>query len=597
MSNNYIDGKQLYYFIISGAHRLVSAEQSLNKINFFPVADGDTGTNLAFTMRPIIQKAQQSSSVNKTLRSIADVALANAYGNSGIIFAQYLHGMSQEANNKDLLSIKEFAEMVRNAVQYAYKAVADPVEGTILTVMKGWSESFSSGSDSDGLETLFERSLLLAREMVDQTRHGLKVLRKNNVVDAGAKGFMIFVEGMLEFIRTKEIKAEDMMLQDFKYEEHVNYLGADIVKDHVYCSQFYMRTNKEIHEIQDAIVDLGDSMVVAGGQGQISAHLHTDAPEKVMAVLNGLGEVASHRIEDMRLQSLMLNQGKKRIGLVTDSIADLPKSIIYDHTISVIPMNLICDSVAYLDKITMTPDMFYNAWDEFKIYPTTAQPSVQMVEKILYTLSQRFDSIIGIFVSEKMSGTYGNVLGVAQSMQANGYPIHIIDSALNSVAQGLLVKKAALMISDGLEAIDIVERIESIKKDSRIYVMVDDLSYMLRGGRVSKTQGFILGKIKLKPVVSIDSSGKGSIHKKTRTEKRALQAIMNQVEKDFHQEGIREYALVYADDLEALGPLRESMVALTGRMPAYETQISPVVGLNAGRGAVAVGYIKGGYRL
>ncbi len=594
MSKEYIDGNQLYNYIISGAHRLIAAEHSLNEINVFPVADGDTGTNLAFTMRTIIQKAKQDAAVHKTLMSISGVAMENAYGNSGIIFAQYFHGLSVEAKNREFITVKEFAEMTRNAVHFAYEAVANPVEGTILTVMKGWSEELLSGPNWDEVESLFERSLNRTKELVEQTRYGLKVLKKNNVVDAGAKGFMVFVEGILDFVRTGEIKKEKAFLKSYAAEQHDNHITAEVVKKNIYCSQYYVKTKTGMQEMKENLAAFGDSIVVGSDGEYLSIHLHTDRPDLVMQHLNQLGEVATHRMEDMRLQSLMMNHKDRRIAIITDSIADIPQTFLWDHKITMIPLNLICDSVAYLDKVSMTPPIFYDAWDNFEIYPTSSQPSIDSIEKALRGLAGRYASIIGLFVSKEMSGTFNNVSRMAAQLQQEGYPITIIDSKTNSVAEGLLVRKAAELVEKGLSYEAIVETLEEIKKDTHIYVIVKDLSYMLRGGRVSKTKGFILSKIKLKPVISIDEQGKGSIFQKTKTEAKALEKIMEKVKKDHQSRGIEAYALVYADRIEEVRPLQEAMYALTGQEPAYIEQISPIVGLNAGRGAVAVGYIKGG---
>jgi hypothetical protein len=137
---SFIDGGRLYDFIVSGAGNIILNERSLNRINVFPVADGDTGTNLALTMRTIISKAVRNVSVGPTMDSISRIAIENAYGNSGMIFAQFLHGFADAVHHKEKLTLQEFAESSAHAVSFAYKAVAVPKEGTILTVMREWTE-------------------------------------------------------------------------------------------------------------------------------------------------------------------------------------------------------------------------------------------------------------------------------------------------------------------------------------------------------------------------------------------------------------------------------------------------------------------------
>ena len=139
-----IDGNSIYNYFISGAQKLIYSEKDLNSINVFPVADGDTGTNLALTMKMIISDSKKDKDISKTLSSISDIATENAYGNSGMIFAQFLNGFAKETEFKAEISIQEFAEIAEKASEYAYEAVASPKEGTILSVMRDWSKSLKA---------------------------------------------------------------------------------------------------------------------------------------------------------------------------------------------------------------------------------------------------------------------------------------------------------------------------------------------------------------------------------------------------------------------------------------------------------------------
>ncbi|QRN85950.1 DegV family EDD domain-containing protein [Clostridia bacterium] len=591
MEKEYIDGFDIYNFIVSGAHRLIAEEQDLNAINVFPVADGDTGTNLAFTMRTIVQHAKKDQAVDKTLQSISHVALENAYGNSGIIFAQYFRGLSIESKGKERISTREFASMVRGATHYTYKALAKPVEGTVLTVMRGFSDQLINNHLDNEWEKLFAKAYKNLEYMVEQTRYGLKVLRKNHVVDAGALGFMFFVEGILDFIRTGDTKGSSQHSMGPLMANHVNKF--DEVKRNVYCSQFLVKSSMPAPALKELLLDRGEDLIVAQGDGILRVHIHTDYPDQIMRLLLTRGQVLEHRIEDMKLQSLILQQKDHTIAVVTDSIADLPQEYLWDQRISVIPLNVICDSVAYLDKLSMTPATFYKDWDDYELYPTSTQPSIDVIEKTLYALSMKYDSIIGLFVSSEMSGTYENVLRIAKEMGKNGYQISVIDSRHNSVGQGLLVKKMATLIEEGLEHSQIVSEIERIKSQVKTLILVQDLSYMLRGGRISKPKSLILSHITMKPVISIDQEGKGFLFKKTLTWEKGLAEIRKQIRREFNNSGISEYALVYADEPKNLEELREIMLEETGKPPSFTTQISSVVALNAGRGAIAVGYIKG----
>ncbi len=259
-----------------------------------------------------------------------------------------------------------------------------------------------------------------------------------------------------------------------------------------------------------------------------------------------------------------------------------------------IPINLICDSTLYLDKLTITPDSFYKKLNDFEMNPTSAQPSSALFERSFEMLLDHFDSVIGIFVSKKMSGTYTGAARAATKLAKQGEKITIVDSKLNSNAEGLLVGEAARMIGEGLGHDDVVDKLNNLTERIKIFVSVQDLTPMIKGGRVSKTAGIVLSTLKLQPVVSIDKNGKGIVPIKTFSQKAAVKKILEQMKKDKREFGIEKYSLVYSDDINDIKEFEQKLIKLIGFEPAYITQISPVVGLNAGKGAYAVSYVMGG---
>jgi DegV family protein with EDD domain len=313
-----------------------------------------------------------------------------------------------------------------------------------------------------------------------------------------------------------------------------------------------------------------------------------------MAVLAKDSTILSQKIEDMKMMNNILHRPKNKIGIITDSIADISQELIDQEQITIIPVNLICDSVAYLDKLTMIPEVFYPKIDTYTMNPTSAQPSYNTIERSFLRLLEHFDSIIGIFVSKKMSGTYNNARKVANKLSKQNKKISVINSRLNSAGEGLLVLRAAKLIGDGLTHEAVVDKLNQIKSNIRIYVSVRDLSHMIKGGRISKVTGMILSTIKLQPVVSIDAQGNGVVCKKTLTQKSAVESILSTAKKDKKKFGIENYAVVYSDKKEDTNELKNKLEAIIGRKPDYFSPISPVVGLNAGKGSFAVAYIKGG---
>ncbi len=311
-----------------------------------------------------------------------------------------------------------------------------------------------------------------------------------------------------------------------------------------------------------------------------------------MSKLVKQGEVISHKADDMFLQANLIHNKKAKMAIITDSIADLPRDIMDQEHCILLPLNLIIDSVVYMDKVTIKVEDFYTHLDDYKLNPSSSQVSQKVVERVFKQILQNYDEVIGIFVSSKMSGTYNNIKRALEKIDLNGKRVEIIDSKSNSVSEGLLVKEALMMKKEGKTFDEIIVKLNSIIPNLRIYVSVLDLKYMLKGGRVSKVTGFILSKLKLQPVISIESDGKGVIPFKSLNQRSAIKSILKTIKKDMLESGIDKYALVYADNPNDLNDFKTSVKSILGKDPEYIESISPIVGLNAGKGAFAIGYIK-----
>ena len=583
-----IDGQELYAYVISGAKNVVVNELNLNKINVFPVPDGDTGTNLTLTMKMIIQSANKMSNVGEQSHHIASLAMNNAYGNSGMIFAQYFHGLSQAFSNKATISVQEFALGFKLGFDKAFSAVTHPKEGTVLTVMKLWAQSWEK-QVSDNFEHLFEEVLKQLKVNVEETKQQLKILKDNNVVDAGAMAFYYFMEGMLRFIQTRNLEDTNFDAATLELVDEI-MMSAEVGYFR-YCAQYLVNTTTSVEEFQSMLQGEGDSRVVNGMDGIISVHIHTNEPQNIMKTCVSHGHVISHKVDDMKLQANMIHKPLSKLAIITDSIADIPQSIADQHHCVIFPLNIIIDSVVYMDKVTMTSSDFYQHMDDYTLNPSSSQPTVTSVERLFKSVLQHYDEVIGIFVSSQMSGTYNTMQKALTNLNLEGKKVTLIDSKANSIAQGLIVMKALELKEAGHSFEMIVTEIEDVIKRVKIYVSVKDLKYMIKGGRVSKVTGIILSKLKLQPVISIDSNGKGYIPYKSLNQKSAVKSILKALKKDHHTLGIERYALVYADNPHDLDDFQTQISAILNQDPEYIESISPIVGLNAGKGAFAIGYV------
>lgn len=593
MSIQYLDSEKLYYSFLSGAQEVIRNKRILNEINVFPVSDGDTGSNLAHTMHSILQEAKIQATVKETMNSIADAALTGARGNSGIIMAQYINGIFMSLPKEDSITMSGFSEMVNGAVPHAYHAIANPVEGTIITVIKDWAAAIHRYKDhAKDFHDLLSASVADAVTSLKHTPEKLKVLEEAKVVDSGAKGFVYFLEGFASFLSTGLFKSDQNLIQEtIDFTEYPGHDHEEILER--YCTEALISgENLDLDALRTELGPLGASLIVAGNPHKVKIHIHTNTPVEFFQLLKKKGTILQQKADDMIRQNEAAYRRKYSIALVTDSIADLPMEYLDQEQIHMLPLNLVFEETTYLDKVTMTPEVFYPLLDAAQEYPKSAQPNPKVVDNFLGSIASHYDEILVITVAKVQSGTHNVFEKAAQKFAKEGKKIYVVDSRQNSAAEGLLVMKASELIREGRTFEEIVETIESLRSETKILVSVNTLKYMVRSGRLGKVSG-IAGKIlNLKPVVSLDAEGKGSIAAKAFSEKANTQKILEIMKQDHQKSAITRYSIVHANDENRALALKKQVSDYLGFEPVYMMNISTIVGMSAGVGTVALSYMR-----
>ncbi|MFC2141782.1 DAK2 domain-containing protein [Acidobacteriota bacterium] len=593
MKIRYLDGPRLYHAFIAGGNEVIKDQKYLNKINVFPVPDSDTGTNLASTMRSIAEGAVPSPYVYKTLHSIADMALSGARGNSGLIFAQFLHGISKEIKNVKRISTGFFGEIIKNAVQYAYSSVVSPVEGTMLTVMNDWAEAvYQQRTKTQDFVDLLSYSLQVSKKSLIETRYKLPVLTKAGVVDAGAKGFVDFLEGITNFIKKGKLNdipkptalwKEDAEIRVHKYKDAI---------EKRYCTEaLIVGKGMNLDKLREEIIPFGSSAMMAGSEEKVRIHIHTDHPADLFYRLKEYGTIAQLKADDMQKQYEASYERKSKIALVTDSACDLPQEIIDEYQIHVIPFNLSFGDSLFLDKVTITPEQFYTLLKTHKEHPKSSQPSLKTVQNLLSFLASHYESIIVVNISDKLSGAY-KFSQEASSLIPNK-TISVIDSRHLSVSLGLVVLRVAEEIGKGTPHAEIVRLADEWILNTKILVDIQTLKYMVRGGRVSAMKGFLAKILNLKPIVSLDSEGKGAAFGKSFSRSGNMKKIMRMIKDMAGKRELWNYAIVHAQNRERAEMYAEKMQETIHQDPAYIVDISPVIGVHNGIGAVGIALMFG----
>lgn len=348
MAIEYIESSTLKRMFVSGAKYLESNKKYVDKLNVFPVPDGDTGTNMSLTILAAAKELKNANDhdMKAVAKAISTGSLRGARGNSGVILSQLLRGFAKVISNHDKIDTLILAKALQQGSDTAYRAVMKPKEGTILTVARETAERAAMlAVDSDDVEFVISESINYAKEVLDKTPDMLDVLKQAGVVDAGGQGFIYIMEGALKSLQAgKEL---DFDVEDSVSEEmDVSHLAKIATEDITfgYCTEFIINDKQpeasEEHgfQLRDYLETLGDSIVVVTDEDIIKVHVHTDNPGLALQKALELGELVNIKIDNMReqhtskiimetesteqVESAGQQAGQKKVGFVAVSIGE-----------------------------------------------------------------------------------------------------------------------------------------------------------------------------------------------------------------------------------------------------------------------------------
>ncbi len=291
------------------------------------------------------------------------------------------------------------------------------------------------------------------------------------------------------------------------------------------------------------------------------------------------------------LQQNAIFHRKSNIAIITDSIADLPASYIEAHNIFILPMNILIDNIEYLDRMTLTTEQFFTLTDQSEKFPRSSMPKIPDIQRILSFVSEHYDRILVLSVSSGLSGSYHLINRVIKENHGFEKDIRLIDTHLNSGAQGLIVQKAVDLIEQN-HTLDFVEStIQKAISNTLIFVSVTDFTYMVRGGRVSPFKGKLANLLNLKPIVSLDSDGNGIAFAKAFSQKQNLKKMIQIVKHIQERHLIDSYCIVHGSNKTLAKKYQQIFRDLIGCEANFIEEISPVVAISSGKGAIAIALI------
>ncbi len=283
---------------------LRSHREELNRLNVYPVPDGDTGTNMVLTVESVLQELEGTTTMAEVCEAIAHGSLMGARGNSGVILSQVLRGLAKGFSGLEAVRAAELADGLARASESAYEAVMRPVEGTILTVVRDAAEAATATCEGDAADllTVLEAAKKAADDSLARTPDLLPVLAEAGVVDAGAKGFVLFVDTLLHVVDGRPVPEPELIEAPAAVRAHIE--GEDDVSALRYEVMFFLEVDDEkVPYFKDAWRLVGDSIVVVGGDGIWNCHIHTDDVGAAIEAGIDAGRPRSIRVTDLAEQT------------------------------------------------------------------------------------------------------------------------------------------------------------------------------------------------------------------------------------------------------------------------------------------------------
>lgn len=348
---NTINGATLRTMIITASKLLEINRVNIDALNVFPVPDGDTGTNMSLTIQSAVKELAncRTNKMSDVCEAISKGALRGARGNSGVILSQIIRGICSVLKKSEEVDTKIFSKALVSGAEVAYGAVSMPKEGTILTVIRMIAEHASSprGKNKD-FEIFFPEIISAGNKAVEITPTLLPVLKKAGVVDAGGKGLMCVLEGMLKAILGETVEYDEPVPSAISSEtamEHADIMSLGSI-EFAYCTEFFIinlkkqTTLADIERFREFLMTIGDSVIAVGDLDFVKVHVHTNKPGVALTKALELGELDRLKIENMLEQNRALmkkyEEEKKPMGMMAVSAGEGITSIFRDLMVDAI---------------------------------------------------------------------------------------------------------------------------------------------------------------------------------------------------------------------------------------------------------------------
>ncbi|HUP88034.1 MAG TPA: DegV family protein, partial [Longimicrobiales bacterium] len=422
---------------------------------------------------------------------------------------------------------------------------------------------------------LLERVLGKSKESLARTPDLLPMLKKAGVVDAGAKGFVHILEGIVSFMRGDPfiaLKTAPVFDAGEAAAGKVEYPTES--ERYRFCTEGLVRGEKlpESAVVQEYLRTRGDSLIVIRGNDILKVHVHTDVPEDVFVYLRSFGTLVTHKAEDMAAQHQAVERAnashiqlaRRPMSIVTDSACDLPDEIVRAHGIHVVPM-------------TVIPG-------EEGRPATTSQPAPAAFLEYYRRAAEDGEEILCLPVASSLSGTFASAEAAAKRFE--DVRITMIDTCGASLTQGMLVLRASELAERGKSAVEIADEVKRIRKQSGIMFTVDVFDNLLRSGRVGRGKAMLAGWLGIKPILELNEEGRVLPLSRVRGMERALPRMIEVLQQRIPAKAkALRFGVIHVDCPQVVDAARTELIKKFGEREIISAPATPVIATHLGPGA------------
>ena len=357
--------------------------------------------------------------------------------------------------------------------------------------------------------TLLRRGVAAAEVSVEQTKYQLEVLRKANVVDAGAQGFVELIAGLVDYLESGSAEepaaGHEAVVADASAEITA---GDEADLTHRYCTECVVVAERvDRRHLREQLSTIGSSLVVAGLHNKVRVHIHSNDPAEVFRVAGRFGAVSGEKADDMQRQQHSAHVANHRVAIVTDSAADIPEDELDRLGIHMVPVRVHFGDRSFLDKVGITAQEFYAEIKRGGDPPKTSQPPPGDFRRQFEFLGSHFGAVVSINLTSRASGTCAAAEMAATRTATHG-KVTVIDSLNASTGQGLLVMYAAECAAAGYDAERVIAATRAMIPKTRTFGLVGSLEYAVRGGRVPRWVMRLADALRVVPVLHASRDGR-----------------------------------------------------------------------------------------